>query len=421
MRSRFSGLWRNPDFLRLWAGQTVSLFGSQVTILALPLTATLVLDATPVQMGLLGATGTLPFLLIGLFAGVWVDRLRRRPVLIAADLGRAVLLGSIPLAAALDQLTMAQLYAVSLLTGFLTVFFDVAYQAFLPSLVERRQLVEGNGKLEMSNSTARVAGPGLAGALTQLLSAPAAVLWDAISFLLSALFIGSIRGPEPAPNRKAERSGIWAEVREGLRLVLRDPLLRPLAISTAAGNLCTGVVTALFVLFLVETLHLAPAVIGLISAVGSVGALVSAMLVAPVTQRLGIGRALVTGKLLLAAGALLMPVAAGPAVVAAAVLTASRLVGTAGQVLSNVNQVSLRQATAPARLQGRVNATNRFLVWGTMPIGALLGGLLGEAIGVRPTLAVGAVGMALAAVSVLLSAVPSVREAPEAEGEAAVA
>jgi len=421
MRSRFSGLWRNPDFLKLWAGQTASLFGSQVTILALPLTATLVLDATPVQMGLLGAMGTLPFLLIGLFAGVWVDRLRRRPVLIAADLGRAVLLGSVPLAAALDRLTMGQLYVVSLLTGFLTVFFDVAYQAFLPSLVERRQLVEGNGKLEMSNSTARVAGPGLAGALTQLLSAPAAILWDAVSFLFSALFIGSIRRPEPAPSRKAERSSMWAEVREGLRLVLRDPLLRPLAISSAAGNLCTGVVTALFVLFLAETLRLAPAVIGLIAAIGSLGALASAVVVAPVTERLGIGRALVVGKILLAAGALLIPVAAGPAIVAAVVLAVSRLMGTAGQVLSNVNQVSLRQSTAPARLQGRVNATNRFLVWGTAPIGALLGGLLGGTLGIRPTLAIGAVGMALAALSILLSPVPSVREAPEADGEVAVA
>jgi MFS family permease len=418
VRQRFSGLWRRPDFLKLWAAQTVSLFGTQVTTLALPLTAVLVLDASAGQMGVLTALATLPFLLIGLFAGAWVDRMRRRPVLIAADLGRAVIFASVPLAAAMDRLTIEQLYAVALLAGTLTVFFDVAYQSYLPSLVARSELVDGNAKLEISNSTARVTGPGVGGALTQVFSAPVAILLDSFSFLVSALLLGRIRSPEAPPEKRSAGGSIWREIGEGLRVVFRHRLLRPIVASTAVSNFCSGIATAVFVLFLTRDLGLTPSVIGLTYALGSLGAVGAAFLAAPVARRYGLGPSIIGGKLLVAVAMLLLPLAGGPVLVAAAVLIVYRVLG-GGAVISNVNQVSLRQTITPGRLQGRVNATNRFVTWATLPLGSLAGGLLAQMIGLRPTLFVAAAGTVLAVLWLFLSPLPSVREAtaPESEEE----
>jgi MFS family permease len=413
---RFSGLWRHRDFLKLWAAQTVSLFGTQVTTLALPLTAVLVLHASAGQMGLLTALSTLPFLLIGLFAGAWVDRMRRRPILIAADLGRALLFASIPLAAAFDRLTIEQLYAVALLAGTLTVFFDVAYQSYLPSLVDRSDLVDGNSKLEISNSVARVSGPGIGGALVQVLSAPAVILLDAISFLVSAAFLGRIHRTEPPPVKREQRASIWSEIGEGLRVVFRHPLLRPLVASTAVSNFCSGIVAAVFILYLTRTLRLEPSVIGLTYTIGSLGAVVAAFFAAPVARRYGLGPSIIAGKLLIAIGAFLLPLAGGPMIVSVVILIASRLLG-GGTIISNVNQVSLRQTVTPGRLQGRVNATNRFVTWATLPLGSLLGGLLADAIGLRPTLLVAAIGTTIAVLWLFLSPLPSVHEAPQPEGE----
>ena len=417
MPPSLTGLWRHPDFLKLWAGQSVSMTGTQITALALPLTAALVLDATAAQMGLLGALGTLPFLLIRLFAGVCVDRLRRRPILIASDLARALLLASIPLAAALDRLRIEHLYAVALFTGLLTVFFDVAYQSFLPSLVERRHLVEGNSKLEISSSTARVVGPGLGGVLVQVAGAPAAILADSLSFLLSALFVGAIRRTEPPPVAKAGRRSVWSEIGEGLRVTLRHPLLCPIMASTALSNLGSGIVAAVFVLFVTRTLALEPSLIGLSYAAGSLGAVAGAALATRLTRRFGLGPSLLAGKLLIALSALLIPLAGGPVSLAFLVLTVSRFFGSGGTVVSNVNQVSLRQAITPDHLQGRVNATNRFLVWGTLPLGTLIGGVLGELAGIRPTIAVGAAGMTLAAVWLRFSPLATLRDTPAEERE----
>src|SRR5438105_11611746 len=204
--ARPGGLWRHPEFVKLWTGQTISRFGSEISQLAIPLAAALVLDASPAQMGLLSAFEFAPFLLLSLFAGVWVDRVRRRPVLIVADIGRAVILGSIPVAAVLGVLRIEQLYVVGLLTGVLTVFFDVAYQAYLPVLVSREHLVEGNSKLEVSRSVAQILGPGVAGALVQIITAPFAVAIDAASFIASALCLLPIRSPEP-PRVQAEARG----------------------------------------------------------------------------------------------------------------------------------------------------------------------------------------------------------------------
>lgn len=401
-------LWRHGDFMKLWTAETISQLGSQVTLLALPLVAITVLDASAFQVGLLGTVEFAPFVLVGLPAGVWVDRLRRRPVLIAGDLGRAAALLSIPVAYQLDALTIGQLYAVGFVTGVLTVFFDVAYQSYLPALVEPDQLVEGNSKLEISRSGAQIAGPGLAGGLIDLVTAPVAVLADALSFALSAAFVGAIRRGEAAPQRTPaheRRGSMRREMAEGLRYVLGHRLLRPIAACTATANLFNAVVYAVVILYMVRQLGLRPAAIGLVFAAGNVGFLAGAIVSGRLAARTGIGRAIVVGEAVGALGALAIPLA--PRQAAVPLLVAGMAVSTFGSTVYNVNQVSLRQAITPARLHGRMNATMRFMVWGTLPLGSLLGGALGTAIGLRPTLWVGAAGGLVAVLPVALSPVRS--------------
>jgi MFS family permease len=409
----FGGLWRHPEFIRLWAGETVSRFGSEISQLAIPLTAALVLNASPVQMGLLGAFEFAPFLLLSLFAGVWVDRLRRRPIMIIADVGRTVLLGSIPAAALFGVLRIEQLYVVGLLTGMLTVFFDVSYQAYLPVLVSREHLIEGNSKLEVSRSVAQIAGPGIAGALVQLVTAPIAVAVDAASFLASAVCLGFIRTVEPAPvSDSSGRGSLWVELREGLAVVLTNPLLRSIAGCTATSNLFGNALQAVYVLYVTRQLGIGPAVLGLIFAVGGPGALLGSLLAGRVADHFGLGATIIGAILLGALASLLIPLASGSTVVVTAVLMlASFLMGLANP-LYNINQVSLRQAITPDRLQGRMNASVRFLVWGTIPIGALVGGALGEAVGLWPTIMAMAVCSLLAPLWVLFSPVRVLRRQP---------
>ncbi len=394
-------LWRHPDFLKLWIGQTISVFGSQFTALALPLIAVVTLRATPADMGVLTAMQTAPFLLIGLFTGVWVDRLRRRPVLIAGDLGRAALLGLVPILALTGALRMTHLYVLSLLYGVLTVFFDVAYQAYLPSLVDRAQLVEGNTKLEASRSTAQVAGPGIAGVAIQALSAPLAIALDAVSFVISALFIGLIRCPEAVPHRA--QSAMLAEVREGLGVVFGDPYLRAIAGCTGTSNFFGAALWSILILYATRELQLTPAAIGLIFSVANVGALAGAVMAGAAARRFGIGRVIVGGALLIGLGGL--PIALATPRTAFVVLAFGWMIATLGSPIYNINQVSLRQAIVPTHLQGRLNATMRFLVWGTMPLGGLLGGFLGQALGLRPAIGIAAAGGVTAFLWVLRSPV----------------
>jgi MFS family permease len=411
--TRLTGLWRHADFLKLWAGQTVSVFGDQVGLLALPFLAVLTLQANAAQMGILGAAERAPFLLVGLLAGVWVDRLRRRPILIAADAGRALLFGSIPLAALLGWLTMPYLYLVAFLVGVLTVFFDVAYQSYLPVLVSREQLVEGNSKLEISNSVSMIAGPGLAGALVQLITAPLAILVDAVSFVVSVASLSLIRAPEPAPAARAERGSIRGEIGEGLQVVLGNRLLRAIAGCTGTSNLFGNVTFAVYVLYATRELGLSPAAIGLIFAALGPGSLLGALLAGGLARRFGLGATIVGSIAFGGAMGLLVPLTGWlPRLAAPLLVVAWFCWGFAGPVY-NINQVSLRQAITPDRLLGRMNATMRFLVWGTMPIGALLGGFLGVTIGLRPTLVVGAVGSLLAFLWVFFSPVRALREQPE--------
>ena len=405
-------LWRHAEFMKLWGAETVSQLGSQVTLLALPLLAITVLDATTFQVGALAAVETAPFLLVGLPAGAIVDRLPRRPVLIAGDLGRAALLLSIPVAHHFDQLAIPQLYVVGFLTGVLTVFFDVAYQSYLPALVERDQLVDGNGKLEISRSGAQIAGPGIAGALIDWLTAPVAVLVDAISFAVSGAAIGAIRRREVRDAHDRPRARLRGEIAEGLRYVLGHRLLRPIAASTATSNLFFSMGFAVLVVYMVRVLELRAGVIGLVLAIGNLGFLLGAVTAAPAAARLGVGRTIVVSSAM-GAGYLLIPLANGGAAIP--LIVAAQVIVGIGIPVYNINQVSLRQAICPDRLQGRMNATMRFMVWGTMPIGSLIGGALGSAIGLRATLWVAGVGGSLAFLWVLFSPVRSLTEVPSAE------
>jgi MFS family permease len=309
MRLRFAGLWRHPDFLKLWAGQTVSQSGSQITFLALPLTVILVLDASPVQMGILVAVGALPPLFVGLLAGAWIDRSRRRPILIAADWGRAALIIIVPIAALLDVLRIEYLYFVAFGLGTFDLFFNVAYRSFFPSLVKREQIVEGNSKLEVSRSAAEIAGPGLGGFLVQLVTAPFALLVDAFTFVVSAVFLGLIRAPEPEPDTSEKRQPLWKEAVEGVSVVVRNPVLRSLARFAGTGALFNAMFEAVAVLYMTHQLDISPALIGLIFSSGSVGLLAGALGGERVIRRFGLGQAIIGGTAMLAISDLALPLA----------------------------------------------------------------------------------------------------------------
>ena len=376
---------------------------------ALPLTAILTLDSTPAQLGILTAAATLPSLLVSLPAGAWVDRLRRRPVLIGADLGRALLLGSIPLAAALGFLRIEYLYLVAALASALTVFFDVAADSYLPALVPRDQLVAGNSKLAASESLAQIAGPGVGGVLVQLITAPVAILVDAGSFLASALCLRLIRIAEPAPPAGNQEQRIWHEIGEGLRLLARKPVLRAFAGCSGTLNGFGGIGDALFRLYALRHLAMSPALLGTIYALGSVAWLFGAVLVNRVTLRLGQGPTMLLGALLIGVANLLVPLSGVLLGAALPLLVCRSLLLGIANPLYNVTSTSMQQALTPPRLLGRVNASMEFIGVGTLPPGALVGGILAEALGVWNALLIGALGGLLAVLWLLLSPVRSLR------------
>jgi len=405
-------LWRRQEFLKLWSGQTVSVFGSAVTSLALPLTAVLTLSATPAQMGLLSAVATLPFLLVSLFAGAWIDRSQRKPVMIAADFGRAILLCLLPLGMLFGFLSIELLLAVQFLVGVLTVFFDVAYMAYLPTMVGRNRLVEGNSMLEISSSTAATAGPGLAGWLIELMGAPFAIVIDAASFLVSGFTLSWIRSPEPAPAPNAARKALWLEIGDGLKVVTESPVLRSIAACSAMANLFSSLWGAIYILYLTRELQITPALLGIIFATGAPGALLGAVLSERAARKFGPGPTIIAASALSGLSGTLVLLAHGSMVWIAAVLILSEVCLGATNVIYNVNQLSLRQAVTPNRLLGRMNASMRFLIWGTLPLGGLLAGLLGSTIGVPATLAVGILGKACAFFWILFSPVRNLKNQP---------
>jgi MFS family permease len=397
-------LWGHRDFLLLWTAETVSEVGTMVTRLALPLLAATVLGATPWEMGLLAAATTAAFLLVGLPAGALLDRVPRRPVMIAADLVRFALFGWIPLAWWLGVLTFWQVLLVALLGGVATVFFDVGYQSILPSVVGREGLVEGNTKLESTRACAEAAGPALGGFLVQLAGAANAVLVDAISYLLSAVALARMKVRETV----AERTGrsLRAEMAEGLRYVLHHPLLRPITCCTGTANLFSGVSLAVEVLYLTRVLGLSAAVIGVVMAVGLVGGILGAVTGGWWIRRAGQGR-MVVWALLVTGPPMLLMVVPGPVWFAVGMFAMAY-----GSVIYNVAQVSFRQSVCPDRLLGRMNASIRFLVWGTIPLGGLLGGALGEWLGLWPTLLVSVLGTIAAPLWLVASPLRTLRDLP---------
>ena len=414
------GLWQHLDFRRLWIGETVSQFGTMISQLALPLVAILVVHATTLEVGLLEAFQTVPFLLVGLPAGAWVERMRFRSVLIVNDVLRAAALGSIPLAKLLGVLTIGQMFAVALITGVGTVFFDVAYQSYLPQLVGREQLVAGNSRLQASESVSQIAGPSAAGLLIQALTAPYAVLVDALSFLWSASWVTAITSRPPRPARKPDRH-LGREIREGLRFVLGSPLLRAIAMCTGSSNLFSGITNAVFYVLLARQLHIAPGIIGLITSAAAVGGLAGALGATRFAARFGQGPAIWISMVASAPFLFVAPFVQRDWTLG--LLAVSQVGFGAGVVLYNITQVSFRQGLCPPELLGRMNATMRFLVWGTLPLGGVIGGALGTLIGVRATLLVAAVGGALAFLPVFLSPLRRLRELPSysAPGDCAAA
>ncbi|WP_433544126.1 MFS transporter (plasmid) [Streptomyces sp. CA-294286] len=411
-RAAPGGLLRLRDFRLLLAGATAGQVGAQVTLVALPLVAVLELRAPAFQVGLLTAAETAAFLLIGLPAGAWVDRMRKRTLMIRADVVRAVAMASVPLAGFAGVLTMYQLYLVALVTGAATVFFDVAHQSYLPQLLPKEQLVAGNGALETVRSSAQVTGPGLGGGLVQLVGAHLAIVADAIGYLLSAVFLLAIRQPENKPE-PVPGASLRKDVAEGLRFVLGHPLLRVIAGATGLGNFFSAMLMATQTVFLVRVLDLQPGVVGLMLSASAVGGLAGALCAGRLARRFGHARIIWLASLASAPFALLWPLAGKGA--AAALFAVASAAVFFGAVVYNVAQVSFRQTLCPPRLLGRMNATLRFLMWGSLPLGALVGGGVADALGARAALWVCAVGFLLVPLPLLLSPLRSMRDLPDAD------
>src|SRR6266699_1861799 len=427
-------LWRNPNFLKLWTSETISQFGSQFTGLALPLTAIIILSADPVQVGILNFAGSVTWLIFGLVAGVWIDRHRKQRIMVRSNILRGTILALIPITAVLGVITrlgLPFLYAISFCVGFLQVFFDITYQSYLPSLVRRDQLVEGNRNLQASASTAQVTGPTIAGIVISIITAPIAIAIDACSFFASAFALSRI-DHEEIIDKEIAKPSVLADIREGLHVVLRDSRLRMIAGSTGTSNFFSTALQAIVLLYFVlpspaglgVSKTLVGVTAGIIFRVASIGALVGVAISGRVAKRIGVGPAIVGSMLIGGLGAIpyylsgsltvspLFTVAGFDVNWNMLAIMGGQFITFIGVVVYNVNQVSLRQAIVPLRLQGRMNATMRFLVWGTIPLGGLAGGLLGTFLGLRSAIGIAILGGSLAFLWVLLSPVRSLKEIP---------
>ncbi|MEV0586267.1 MFS transporter [Nonomuraea sp. NPDC050310] len=399
------GIWRIPAFRRYLGADVLSQFGTQVTLVALPLVAYLTLGASPLQLGLITTAEMIAFLVLGLPAGVWVDRMRRRPVLVVADLVRALALLSVPVAHLLGVLSLAQLFAVALVMGVCTVFFDVAHMSFLPSVIAKSDLPRGIGALETCRSVAGVAGPGLGGWLVQVLSGPLAILADAVSYLLSALLLRGVRAKEtPAP--REERRSLRAELGEGVRYVLGHPVLRRVAVVGALAMLSNGLWAVVQPLYLIGELKLSAGVYGLILSSYALGGVAGAVLAPKVVERHGFGPAMYGGAALSMLFPLLMPLS-GPGW-QLVLYPLGGFLGLVSAVVFNVGQSSYRQLVTPDHLRGRMNASMRFLMWSAMPFGGLLGGVLAGALPIHQVLWITCLVVSVAHLPIV--AAPSVRK-----------
>jgi MFS family permease len=400
---------RDFAFRRFWFGQTISLFGDQITMIALPLAAVLVLDAGPAQMGYLGAASLVPNLLFSLHAGALVDRRGyRRQTMIAADLGRALLLATIPLAYALDLLTITQLYTVAFLTGALSVFFFVSYNTLFVSMVPRESYVEANSLLAGSRAFSFVAGPSVGGVIVQVLSAPYALAADAVSFLASAYYLGSIH-PEEPPTEESPDSRVTA----GLRFIWRTPTLLASLAATATINFFNFVFFALFILYATKSLDVQPGVLGLVLGAGAIGGLIGSIVTSRLSTRLGVGPVVVLGSFLFPIPLLLVPLAGGPKPVVLTLLFLAEFGSGLGVMIFDISIASIFQALVPDRLRARFSGAYTFVNYGVRPLGSLVGGVLGSTIGLRPTLWIGAIGAIAGGLFLLPSPMPHLRTLPE--------
>ena len=406
-------LLRQPEFLKLWAAQSISQIGDQVTLLALPLVAVLTLDASAAQMGFLVAAELLPHLFFSLIAGVWIERSqRRRHLMILADVARALLLASVPLAAAFDVLSFPQVYAVAFAVGTFAVMFDVSWMTLFVSVVPRRDFVDANSKLSLSRSVSFVTGPSMAGFLVQLLTAPVTLLLDAFSYLGSALFLARIRAEEPPVEH--DGNGVLHSLREGMRFVLRDELIRADLACAATINLFNFVFHAIFILYATKELGVAPGTLGVALGAGAVGGILGALVAPRLERAIGIGRSVVIGAVLFPAPLILVPLASGSELRLGLILGAAEFFSSVGVMIFDVSAASMTFLRTPDRIRSRTAGTFRFVNYGIRPIGALLGGALGTAIGLQTTLWIGVLGALAGVLWLFASPIPRLREVTEA-------
>jgi MFS family permease len=399
------------DFRRFWMGETVSLFGDQITLIALPLVGVLVLHAAAGQMGLLTAAALVPNLLFSLHAGAWVDRRgRRRQIMLATAVGRAALLATIPIAYAFDVLTLAQLYVVGFALGTLSVFFFVAYSSLFVALVPRKDYVEASSLLNGSRAFSFVGGSSLGGLLVQVLSAPGALIADAVSFLVSAVALRSISPTEP-PTEPAERG----HLRAGATYIWRSPVIRASLLATATVNFFNFVFWAIFILYATRTLGVGPGVLGVVLGAGAVGGVLGSVVSGRIARRIGIGPALALGTFLFPAPLVLVPLAGGARWTILAMLFAAEFLAGLGVMVLDISGAAIKAALVPDRLRARVSGAYMVVNYGVRPIGALLGGALGAWIGLRPTLWIATVGAVLGFLWLLPSPIMRMRELPETE------
>ncbi len=404
-------LLRNANFLWFWAGEGISQLGAQFTNLALPVLAVTLLQASEWQVGVLGAAQTAAFLVVGLPAGAWIDRMLKRRVMIVADLVRAVTLALVPLLWFTGTLEIWHLYVIGAIVGVATVFFDVSYQSFIPVLLPGEQIGSANSKLEATSQIAHIGGPGLAGALLTVVSAPVLLLADGISYLVSAFALWRVRDTETLPDAK-DRQSLPREIAEGLRFVFGHPLLWRITATTGTSNFFSTLIFTLESILILRILGLSPAAFGIILGIGSVGGLLGAVATPWIQKRIGEGTSISLSAVAMAVGVVAVPLSAVFPGAAIPILIAGAFIVSFLVLVYNITQVTMRQRLTPPRLLGRMNASIRFVVWGVMPLSALLAGVLGSTIGVLPTMWIGVVGGFLASAFVLFSPLTTMRVLP---------
>lgn len=382
------GALRNKEFLKFWTGETISLLGTEVTRFAFPLVAILSLSASAFEVGVLNAMRYVPVVVVSLFAGVWLDRRRRRPILLYTNLFRAILIGLVPLAAVTDTLSIELLYVVALGIGALTVLFDVGSMSFVPTLVDRQLLADANGRLQTSFSLAMIAGPSLAGFLVGLFTAPITLTVNAVTMLVSVLMLASLRTHEEAPALPDDRPTVRQSIAEGLRAVFGSRMLRNLLTQSATFNLFQNAMMTVFVVYAVRTLGLSAQLLGFVLGVGALGALAGALTANRITKKVGLGRVLFVTTLAATMSPILFLLARGDDPLSMGILFVSHAIYGINLVIYNVNTLTLRQVVTPNRLLGRMNASYRMVLFGTIPLGALLGGTLGQYLGLRQAMVI---------------------------------